>query len=223
MLAARLDDGAPFRRYSVNLLVDNGDTAGAPVVYEDLPTQPNLLGRVEHTTSLGALVTDFTLIRGGALHRANGGYLVLDARRLLTQPFAWEELKRALRSGELRIESLGDRLGLATVSLEPEPIPLDTKIVLVGDRLQHEAGHRRGDRRDGVGQVHVRCNSWRQRATIVAFLLLESTPQCAGRRRSRGSTPVIRLRIRCRCGPHRPGVQGRLRGLTPARNGPRSS
>jgi lon-related putative ATP-dependent protease len=134
MLAARLDDGVLFRRYGVNLLVDNGDAAGAPVVYEDLPTQPNLLGRVEHTTSLGALVTDFTLIRGGALHRANGGYLVLDARRLLTQPFAWEELKRALRSGELRIESLGDRLGLATVSLEPEPIPLDTKIVLVGDR-----------------------------------------------------------------------------------------
>ena len=108
---------------------------GAPVVFEDLPTQPNLLGRVEHAAQMGALVTDFTLIRAGALHRANGGYLVLDARRLLTQPFAWEELKRALRAGEIRIESLGDRLGLATtVSLEPEPIPLDAKVVLVGDR-----------------------------------------------------------------------------------------
>lgn len=134
MLAARLDDGAAFRRYQVNLLVDNAETTGAPVVFEDLPTQPNLLGRVEHTAQFGALVTDFTLIRAGALHRANGGYLVLDARRLLTQPFAWEELKRALRARELRIELLGDRLGLATVSLEPEPIPLDAKVVLVGDR-----------------------------------------------------------------------------------------
>jgi lon-related putative ATP-dependent protease len=134
MLATRLEERALVRRYGVNLLVDNGDATGAPVVYEDLPTQPNLLGRVEHTTSLGSLVTDFTLVRGGALHRANGGYLVLDARRLLSQPFAWEELKRALRAGEVRIESPGDRLGLATVSLEPEPIPLDTKIVLVGDR-----------------------------------------------------------------------------------------
>ncbi|OGO55374.1 MAG: ATP-dependent protease [Chloroflexi bacterium RBG_16_72_14] len=134
LLAARLEDGAVFRRYQVNLLVDNAETAGAPVVFEDLPTQPNLLGRVEHTAQLGALVTDFTLIRPGALHRANGGYLVLDARRLLVQPFAWEELKRALRAGVVRIEPLGDRLGLATVSLEPEPIPLATKVVLVGDR-----------------------------------------------------------------------------------------
>ena len=134
MLAANLQDGALFRRYGVNLFVDHGDSAGAPVVFEDLPTQPNLLGRVEHTVHLGALVTDFTLIRPGALHRANGGYLVLDARRLLTQPFAWEELKRALRAGELRIESLGDRLGLSTVSVEPEPIPLSTKVILVGAR-----------------------------------------------------------------------------------------
>ncbi len=133
-MAARLEDGALFRRYQVNLLVDHGESIGAPVVFEDLPTQPNLLGRVEHTAQFGALITDFTLIRSGALHRANGGYLVMDARRLLTQPFAWEELKRSLRAAEIRIESLGDRLGLATVSLEPEPIPLAAKIVLVGDR-----------------------------------------------------------------------------------------
>lgn len=136
LLAARLEDGSAFRRYKVNLLVDNADTRGAPVVFEDLPTQPNLLGRIEHAAQFGALVTDFTLVRAGALHRANGGYLVLDARRLLTQPFAWEELKRALRSGEIRIESPGERLGvISTVSLEPEPIPLDLKVVLVGDRL----------------------------------------------------------------------------------------
>jgi lon-related putative ATP-dependent protease len=134
LLAARLEDGAVFRRYQVNLLVDHAEAIGAPVVFEDLPTQPNLLGRVEHAAQLGALVTDFTLIRAGALHRANGGYLVLDARRLLTQPYAWEELKRALQAGEIRIEPLGDRFGLATVSLEPEPIPLDAKVVLIGDR-----------------------------------------------------------------------------------------
>jgi lon-related putative ATP-dependent protease len=136
LLAARLEDGAVFRRYGVNLLVDHGEGVGAPVVYEDLPTQPNLLGRVEHAAQFGALVTDFSLVRAGALHRANGGYLVLDARRLLSQPFAWEELKRALRSREIRIESPGERLGIvSTVSLEPEPIPLDLKVVLVGDRL----------------------------------------------------------------------------------------
>ena len=135
LLAARLEDGAVFRRYQVNLLVDHAEAIGAPVVFEDLPTQPSLLGRVEHTAQLGALVTDFSLIRAGALHRANGGYLVLDARRLLTQPFAWEELKRALRAGEIRIEPIGDRFGLTTVSVEPEPIPLDTKVVLIGDRM----------------------------------------------------------------------------------------
>jgi lon-related putative ATP-dependent protease len=135
LLAARLEDGAVFRRYQVNLLVDHAEAIGAPVVFEDLPTQPSLLGRVEHTAQLGALVTDFSLIRAGALHRANGGYLVLDVRRLLTQPFAWEELKRALRAGEIRIEPIGDRFGLTTVSVEPEPIPLDTKVVLIGDRL----------------------------------------------------------------------------------------
>jgi lon-related putative ATP-dependent protease len=137
LLASRLggEEGSPFRRYQVNLLVDNGGAAGAPVVFEDHPTQPNLVGRVEHTAQLGALVTDFTLIRAGALHRANGGYLVLDARKVLTQPYAWDDLKRALRAGEIRIEALGDRLGLmGTVSLEPEPIPLDLKIILIGDR-----------------------------------------------------------------------------------------
>ena len=122
-LAARLEDGALFRRYQVNLVVDHGESTGAPVVFEDLPTQPNLLGRVEHAAQFGALVTDFSLIRAGALHRANGGYLVLDARQLLMQPFAWEELKRALRAGEIRIESLGDRLGLRPSRWNPSRSP----------------------------------------------------------------------------------------------------
>jgi lon-related putative ATP-dependent protease len=134
--ALRAFSGAPgFRRYGVNLLVEQRGATGAPVVYEDHPSQPNLVGRVEHMAQLGALTTDFTLIRAGALHRANGGYLVLDARKLLVEPYAWDALKRVLRAGEIRIESVGETLGLvSTVSLEPEPIPLEVKVVLVGDR-----------------------------------------------------------------------------------------
>ena len=125
-----------FRRYWVNVLVDHGESRGAPVVYEDHPAFQNLVGRIEYIAQLGALVTDFNLIKPGALHRANGGYLVLDARRVLFQPFAWEELKRVLRAREIRIESLAQTLSLiSTVTLEPEPIPLQVKVVLVGDRL----------------------------------------------------------------------------------------
>lgn len=125
-----------FHRYQVNVLVTNGKKSGAPIVNEANPTYSNLIGRVEHIAQLGALVTDFTLIKPGALHQANGGYLLLDIRKVLMQPFAWEGLKRALQSREIRIESLGQMYSLiSTVSLEPEPIPLDTKIVLFGDRL----------------------------------------------------------------------------------------
>jgi len=125
-----------LRRYQVNVLVDHSATQGAPVIYEDHPTYQNLIGRIEHIAQLGALVTDFNLIKPGALHWASGGYLMLDAYKVLLQPYAWEELKRALRSREIHIESLGQMLSLvSTVSLEPEPIPLDVKVVLLGDRL----------------------------------------------------------------------------------------
>ncbi|SFP83768.1 lon-related putative ATP-dependent protease [Geopseudomonas sagittaria] len=125
----------PFNRYFVNVLVDNGASQGAPLIYEDYPSYQNLIGRIEHQAHMGALHTDFTLIKGGALHRANGGYLLLDARKLLTTPFAWEALKRALQARELRIQSLEQVLSLAsTISLEPDPIPLDVKVVLIGDR-----------------------------------------------------------------------------------------
>ncbi len=124
----------PFRRYQVNLFVDNGGVTGAPVVAELNPTYPNLVGRVEYLAHMGALETDFGLIRAGALHRANGGYLVLEARQVLSQPYAWEALKRAMRSEQIRIESLAQALGLVgSVSLEPEPIPLDVRVALVGD------------------------------------------------------------------------------------------
>ena len=135
-VAVESEDGHPlFRRYRVNLIVDNGGAEQAPVVYEDDPTYDRLLGRIEHRAEMGTLITDFHLVRPGAVHRANGGYLILDARKLLTRPMAWEGLKRALLAGVVRIESLAQALGtLSTVSLEPEPIPLDVKVVIVGER-----------------------------------------------------------------------------------------
>jgi lon-related putative ATP-dependent protease len=125
---------AQFHAYSVNVVVDNTDNEGAPVVFEDNPTFQNLIGRVEYVSQMGTLITNFTLIKPGALHRANGGYLVLDARKLLTHGFAWEGLKRALKSREIKIQSLEQMLSLAnTVSLEPESIPFDVKVILTGE------------------------------------------------------------------------------------------
>jgi lon-related putative ATP-dependent protease len=130
------NEAAIFRRYQINLIVDNGRAKGAPVVYEDQPTHQSLIGRVEHVAQMGALLTDYSLIKPGAFHRANGGYLVLDTRRLLMSAYAWEDLKSSLRQSEIKIESLGERLGLvSTVSLEPEPIPLNVKVILVGDHM----------------------------------------------------------------------------------------
>lgn len=122
-------------RYRVNTLVTHDTDGRAPVVYEDNPSYLNLIGRVEHRAYMGTLETDFTMIRAGALHLANGGYLILDALKVLMQPFAWEGLKRALQSQEIRMESLGQMTSLvSTVSLEPQPIPLQIKLVLLGDR-----------------------------------------------------------------------------------------
>ncbi len=122
--------------YEVNVLVDNGKTEGAPVIHCDMPTYQNLIGRVEHMSQMGALFTNFTLIKPGALHKANGGYLLIDVRKLLEQPAAYDGLKRALRAGEIVIESLGQVYSLiSTISLEPEAIPLSVKVVLLGDRL----------------------------------------------------------------------------------------
>ncbi|RPH62904.1 MAG: ATP-binding protein [Burkholderiales bacterium] len=135
--AMQADELPPLRRYLVNLLVADGAT-GAPVVSEENPTFQNLIGRVEHVARFGALMTDFGLIRPGALHRANGGYLLLDVRKVLMQPLSWEALKRTLLTREIRIESPAQQYGLtSTVSLEPQPIPLEVKVVLFGDRLLH--------------------------------------------------------------------------------------
>ena len=125
-----------FPQYSVNVLIDHGDSDGPPIVHEDNPTFGNLLGRAEQVAQMGTLVTDFTLVKAGALHRANGGYLVLEAEKVLTSPFAWTALKRTLRAREIRIQSLDQVFSFAsTVQLEPEPIPLDLKVVLLGDYL----------------------------------------------------------------------------------------
>jgi lon-related putative ATP-dependent protease len=133
---SRTGSAPSLRRYQVNVLIDNSASKGAPVVYEDNPTYSGLIGRIEHIAQMGALVTDFMLIKPGALHRANGGYLMLDAHKVLMQPFAWEGLKRVLSAREIRIESLGQALSLvSTVSLEPEPIPLNLKVVLLGEPL----------------------------------------------------------------------------------------
>ncbi|NTV08390.1 MAG: AAA family ATPase [Chlorobium limicola] len=127
--------GSFFNRYKINVLVDNSRSTGAPLVFEDKPACQNLVGDIEHLSQMGTLVTDFTLIKAGALHRANGGYLLIDARRLLIEPLAWEALKKALRTRQIRIESLAQLYSLvSTVSLEPEPIPLEVKVILMGER-----------------------------------------------------------------------------------------
>ncbi len=126
-----------FDRYAVNVMVThaNGPGSGAPVISEDVPSLAHLTGRIEHVSQMGTLVTNFTLIKPGALHIANGGYIVLDARHILTEPFAWEALKRCLQKRAVTITSMAERLSLSsTVSLEPDPIPLNLRVVLIGDR-----------------------------------------------------------------------------------------
>jgi lon-related putative ATP-dependent protease len=129
-------------QYRINVLVDNSATSGAPVVYEDNPTYDNLLGRVEHSAQLGALVTDFSLIKAGALHRANGGYLMLGAYKLLRAPYAWEGLKRALQAGCVRMEPLSHAAGMASaVSLDPEPLQLNVQVIVFGERTYYHLLH----------------------------------------------------------------------------------
>ncbi len=128
--------GSPFDRYEVNVLVTQDGDKPAPIVEELHPALGNLIGRIEYIPLRGALLTNFRLIKAGAIHRANGGYLLLDARSVLLEPFSWAALKRTLRRGEIVIEDIGRFLGLtSTVSLEPDPIPLKLKVILFGDRL----------------------------------------------------------------------------------------
>ncbi len=123
-----------FTRYEVNVLVDNSEMSGRPVIFESNPSYPNLFGAIERQAQFGALFTDFTMIKAGALHKANGGYLLLKVTDLLKRPFSYEALKRALRTGTIEIEDPGEQLGLFTTkTLKPEPVKLRVKIVLMGD------------------------------------------------------------------------------------------
>jgi lon-related putative ATP-dependent protease len=124
----------PFRKYEVNVIVDNSNVKGAPVVMEFNPTYQNLFGTTEKEAQFGALVTDFTMIRGGSLHKANSGYLIITVEELLRNPFSYEGLKRALRDEKIVIEEPQERFGfISTKSLKPQPIPLRIKVVLIGD------------------------------------------------------------------------------------------
>ncbi len=122
-----------YAKFKVNVIVKNEPGAGAPIIHLDHPTQGNLVGKVERIQQYGALLTDFTLIKSGALHNANGGFLLIDARKLLIQPYAWDSLKRALASKTIKIEAPSEDTTFTTISLDPEPIPLNVKVILTGD------------------------------------------------------------------------------------------
>ena len=129
------DSHGLLRRYQVNLIVHANSASAAPVIFEDDPTHDRLVGRIDHRAEMGTLSTDLHMIRAGALHRANNGYLIVDARKLLTRPVAYESLKRALLARHIRIQPLEQAYGaLSTTTLEPDPIPLTVKVALVGDR-----------------------------------------------------------------------------------------
>lgn len=143
VIAVPVPDGADrFLRYRVNVVIDRSGNGGAPVVVEGNATYTNLFGTIERRVQFGAVTTDFTQIRGGALHRASGGYLVLAVANLLRFPLSWEALKIALRAGQVRIEDPAQMLGFAsTEGLRPEPIPLDVKILLVGSPYLYHLLH----------------------------------------------------------------------------------
>jgi predicted ATP-dependent protease len=131
-----------FSRYRVNVFVENSAVRGAPVVLERNPTYYNLQGRVEYRAAFGSMVTDFREIKPGSLHRANGGFLVVEVLDLLRHPFSWDALKRALRGREVRIENLGEEFSaIPSATLRPEPIPLDVKVVLIGSPLLYRLLH----------------------------------------------------------------------------------
>jgi lon-related putative ATP-dependent protease len=133
---------ALLKRYTVNVIVDHSGQKGAPVVIEPNPVYGNLIGRIEHRAEFGALVTDFTMIKPGCLHRANGGYIAIEMRGLLTNPLSWEALKRSIKNRYIRTEEIGAQMQVvSTVTLEPEPIPLDVKVLLIGDQMTYYLLH----------------------------------------------------------------------------------
>jgi lon-related putative ATP-dependent protease len=159
-----------FRKYSINVFIDNSEIQGAPVLIESNPIYPNLFGTIERQVWFGALVTDFTMVKPGVLHKANGGYLIMKALDLLKYWLSWEALKRALRGEEIRIEDLGELYGLfSTRTIRPEPIPLNIKIVLTGDPYLFELLHAYDDRFPKLFKVkaHMDDRVDRQQETMV--------------------------------------------------------
>jgi lon-related putative ATP-dependent protease len=133
-------DNFLLAKYQINLVINNENTKGAPVVFEDNPSYSNLICRIEHAAQNGNLVTNFTLMKGGAIHRANGGYLVIEARKIKKEKDAWDGLLRALFAKQILIESIEhEPESVRPVSLEPMPIPLDIKIILLGDRHTYQS------------------------------------------------------------------------------------
>jgi lon-related putative ATP-dependent protease len=133
---------ALLKRYTVNVVVDNSQCQGSPVIFEANPTHGNLIGRIEHRAEFGALVTDLSMIKAGCLHRANGGYLVVEMTGLQANPLAWGALKRSIKNSSIRTEGMGAQLQVvSTVTLEPEPIPLDLKVLLIGDPMTYYLLH----------------------------------------------------------------------------------
>jgi lon-related putative ATP-dependent protease len=161
---------ALFRKYAVNVLIDNSETVGAPVVFETNPIYPNLFGSIERQAWFGALITDFTMIKPGILHKANGGYLIMKVLDLLKYWLSWEALKRALRDEELRIEDLGELYGLfSTRTIRPEPIPMNIKIVLTGDPYLFELLHIYDDRFQKLFKVKAHMDDRMDRKEEAVF------------------------------------------------------
>ncbi|WGS66017.1 Lon protease family protein [Marinitoga aeolica] len=127
------------KKYSINIIVDNSSISGAPVIEATDPTYSNLIGKIEYISQMGILKTDFTMIKPGLLHKANGGYLILDAEKVMKNPYVWEALKNALMNKEIKIENLEGKMGLSVVhTLEPDPIPLNVKVIMIGEEWMYE-------------------------------------------------------------------------------------
>lgn len=173
ILGAEQSSEDHFSRYEVHVFVDNAATHGAPVVVEDHPTARNLLGSIERESEMGTLVTDFSLIKAGALHRANGGYLILHVEDVLQYQSAWEGLLRSLRSGLARIEEADEGQDqVKTKTLEPEPMPVNCKVVLIGDHNAYEMLLAYDDRFPKLFKIkaHLQEHVWRKAPSVKSFV-----------------------------------------------------
>ena len=160
-------------RYDVNVFVDNAETVGAPIVFDDHPTLSNLMGCIEREAEMGALITDFTLIKAGNIHKANGGYLILHMDDILQYPHAWESLLRSLRSGQSRIEDSGEEDSNKAKGLHPQPVPLSLKVILVGKEELYEMLLQADDRFSKLFKIkaHLTEHMRRDSAGIRTYLL----------------------------------------------------